>query len=295
MKIVMLQNTEKNFYTLEEYKEHIKEAQTDKDNKVIALYATNVEEQYSYIQNAKSRGYDVLVMDGQLDTHFIAMLEQKDENVRYVRVDSDVIDKLIQKEDAKQTTFTLDEQEEMRIVFDTQLPKGEAMYHVTFEAMGADAEPVIVTRSEFMRRMKDMAAMNPQMSYFGTMGDQYNLVVNTDHPLSQKVLEQEKSALGVAIEPLTTEIQTLNGQIAEIDALNNGVKADEISQSDKDRKADIQKQIQGLKDKKSELLTNYGKDNKLVGQLIDLALLANGLLKGEALSKFVKRSVELIK
>ena len=144
----------------------------------------------------------------------------------------------------------------MRIVFDTQLPKGEAMYHVIFEAMGADAEPVIVTRSEFMRRMKDMAAMNPQMSYFGTMGDQYNLVVNTDHPLTMKVLEQEKSALGVAIEPLTTEIQALNAQIAEIDALNNGVKADEIPQSDKDRKADIQKQIQGLKDKKSELLTN---------------------------------------
>ncbi len=294
MKIVMVQNTDKKFFTLEEYKEQIKEAQTDKDNKIIALYATDVEEQYSYIQNAKNRGYDVLVMDGQLDTHFIAMLEQKDENVRYVRVDSDVIDKLIQKTDAKQTTFTADEQEEMRMVFDTQLPKGEAMYHVTFEAMGADAEPVIVTRSEFMRRMKDMAAMNPQMSYFGSMGDQYNLVVNTDHPLTQKVLSQEKSALGVAIEPLTTEIQALNGQIAEIDALNKDVKADEIPQSDKDRKADLQKQIDGLKEKKSELLTNYGKDNKLVGQLIDLALLANGLLKGEALSKFVKRSVELI-
>ncbi len=233
-------------------------------------------------------------MDGQLDTHFIAMLEQKDENVRYVRVDSDVIDKLIQKTDAKQTTFTADEQEEMRMVFDTQLPKGEAMYYVTFEAMGADAEPVIVTRSEFMRRMKDMAAMNPQMSYFGSMGDQYNLVVNTDHALTQKVLSQEKSALGVAIEPLTTEIQALNGQIAEIDALNKDVKADEIPQSDKDRKSDLQKQIDDLKAKKGELLTNYGKDNKLVGQLIDLALLANGLLKGEALSKFVKRSVELI-
>lgn len=294
MKIVMVQNTEKKFYTLEEYKELIKDNQTDKDNKVIALYATNVEEQYSYIQNAKSRGYDVLVMDGQLDTHFIALLEQKDENIRYVRVDSDVIDKLIQKADAKQTTFTAEEQEEMRMVFDTQLPKGEAMYHVTFEAMGADAEPVIVTRSEFMRRMKDMAAMNPQMSYFGSMGDQYNLVVNTDHPLSQRVLSEEKSALGVAIEPLTTEIQALNGQIAEIDTLNKDLKADEIPQSDKDRKSDLQKQIDSLKEKKSELLSNYGKDNKLVGQLIDLALLANGLLKGEALSKFVKRSVELI-
>lgn len=293
--IFLFKNTEGKYFTYEEYENLIKANQTDKDNKVVFLYATDVKEQYTYIETAKGKGYDVLLMDGQLDTHFINHLEQKNSDHRFVRVDSDVIDKLIPKEETKEVALSHEEQEELRAVFTSQLPKEEGMFMVNFEAMGENGDPVIVTRSEFMRRMKEMAAMNPGMGFYGAMGDQYTLVVNTDHKLVNMILENEKKEMSAQLEPINFEIKETEKKQAELDELNKGKKDEEIPQVDKDRKSEYSKTIADLNKQKSSLLEEYGKGNKVIGQLIDLALLANGLLKGEALNRFVKRSVELIK
>ncbi|HJF70555.1 MAG TPA: molecular chaperone HtpG [Butyricimonas virosa] len=293
--IFLFKNTEGKYFTYEEYENLIKANQTDKDNKVVFLYATDVKEQYTYIETAKGKGYDVLLMDGQLDTHFINHLEQKNSDHRFVRVDSDVIDKLIPKEETKEVALSHEEQEELRAVFTSQLPKEEGMFMVNFEAMGENGDPVIVTRSEFMRRMKEMAAMNPGMGFYGAMGDQYTLVVNTDHKLVNTILENEKKEMSAQLEPINFEIKETEKKQAELDELNKGKKDEEIPQVDKDRKSEYSKTIADLNKQKNSLLEEYGKGNKVVGQLIDLALLANGLLKGEALNRFVKRSVELIK
>ena len=293
--IFLFKNTEGKYFTYEEYENLIKANQTDKDNKVVFLYATDVKEQYTYIETAKGKGYDVLLMDGQLDTHFINHLEQKNSDHRFVRVDSDVIDKLIPKEETKEVALSHEEQEELRAVFTSQLPKEEGMFMVNFEAMGENGDPVIVTRSEFMRRMKEMAAMNPGMGFYGAMGDQYTLVVNTDHKLVNAILENEKKEMSAQLEPINFEIKETEKKQAELDELNKGKKDEEIPQVDKDRKSEYSKTIADLNKQKNSLLEEYGKGNKVIGQLIDLALLANGLLKGEALNRFVKRSVELIK
>ena len=293
--IFLFKNTEGKYFTYEEYENLIKANQTDKDNKVVFLYATDVKEQYTYIETAKGKGYDVLLMDGQLDTHFINHLEQKNSDHRFVRVDSDVIDKLIPKEETKEVALSHEEQEELRAVFTSQLPKEEGMFMVNFEAMGENGDPVIVTRSEFMRRMKEMAAMNPGMGFYGAMGDQYTLVVNTDHKLVNAILENEKKEMSAQLEPINFEIKETEKKQAELDELNKGKKDEEIPQVDKDRKSEYSKTISDLNKQKNSLLEEYGNGNKVVGQLIDLALLANGLLKGEALNRFVKRSVELIK
>lgn len=293
--IFLFKNTEGKYFTYEEYENLIKANQTDKDNKVVFLYATDVKEQYTYIETAKGKGYDVLLMDGQLDTHFINHLEQKNSDHRFVRVDSDVIDKLIPKEETKEVALSHEEQEELRAVFTSQLPKEEGMFMVNFEAMGENGDPVIVTRSEFMRRMKEMAAMSPGMGFYGAMGDQYTLVVNTDHKLVNTILENEKKEMSAQLEPINFEIKETEKKQAELDELNKGKKDEEIPQVDKDRKSEYSKTIADLNKQKNSLLEEYGKGNKVVGQLIDLALLANGLLKGEALNRFVKRSVELIK
>ena len=293
--IFLFKNTEGKYFTYEEYENLIKANQTDKDNKVVFLYATDVKEQYTYIETAKGKGYDVLLMDGQLDTHFINHLEQKNSDHRFVRVDSDVIDKLIPKEETKEVALSHEEQEELRAVFTSQLPKEEGMFMVNFEAMGENGDPVIVTRSEFMRRMKEMAAMNPGMGFYGAMGDQYTLVVNTDHKLVNMILENEKKEMSAQLEPINFEIKETEKKQAELDELNKGKKDEEIPQVDKDRKSEYSKTIADLNKQKNSLREEYGQGNKVLGQLIDLALLANGLLKGEALNRFVKRSVELIK
>ncbi|MGE9937870.1 molecular chaperone HtpG, partial [Butyricimonas virosa] len=279
--IFLFKNTEGKYFTYEEYENLIKANQTDKDNKVVFLYATDVKEQYTYIETAKGKGYDVLLMDGQLDTHFINHLEQKNSDHRFVRVDSDVIDKLIPKEETKEVALSHEEQEELRAVFTSQLPKEEGMFMVNFEAMGENGDPVIVTRSEFMRRMKEMAAMNPGMGFYGAMGDQYTLVVNTDHKLVNTILENEKKEMSAQLEPINFEIKETEKKQAELDELNKGKKDEEIPQVDKDRKSEYSKTIADLNKQKNSLLEEYGKGNKVVGQLIDLALLANGLLKGE--------------
>ncbi len=295
MSIFLFKNTEGKYYTFEEYDQLVKENQTDKDKNVVCLYATDAIEQFSYIEKARAKGYDVLLLDGQLDTHFINHLEQKNADHKYLRVDSDVLEKLIQKEEVRKTDWSEEEQNEVRPVFTSQLPKDNGMFLVNFEALGEDNDPVVVTRSEFMRRMKEMAAMNPGMNFYGAMGDQYTLVVNTDHSLVKKVLEEEKQAMGAKLEPINFELKELDGKKTELNELNKGKKEEEIPQVDKDRLKEYDQKITEIKKQKEGLLEDYGKENKLVGQLIDLALLANGLLKGEALNKFVKRSVELIK
>lgn len=292
--IFMYKNTEGKYYTLEEYQTAVKDTQTDKDGKLVFLYASNPEDQYTYIKNAKDKGYDVLLMDGYLDTPFMNFLEQKNADIRYVRVDADVVEKLIPKDDAKESHLDAAEKEDLNMIFKAQLPKEGGMYMVQFEALGEHTEPVVITRSEFMRRMKDMAAINPEMSFYGAMGEQFNVVVNSDHKLVHQILTDEKQKLEVKVMPIQTQIKEQEELKAEINALNKDVKPVDIPAVDKDRIAEIDKKLGALKGEKEALFTDYSKNNPLIGQVIDLALLANGLLKGEALNKFVKRSVELL-
>ena len=283
-------------YTYEEYQMLIKDNQTDKDGNLIYLYANNKDEQFSYIEAAKNKGYNVLLMDGQLDVAMVSMLEQKFEKSRFTRVDSDVVDNLIVKEDKKGDALEANKQEALSAVFKSQLPKvDKTEFNVMTQALGENSAPVMITQSEYMRRMKEMAAMNPGMGFYGAMGDQYTLVVNTDHKLVNAILENEKKEMSAQLEPINFEIKETEKKQAELDELNKGKKDEEIPQVDKDRKSEYNKTIADLNKQKNSLLEEYGKGNKVVGQLIDLALLANGLLKGEALNKFVKRSVELIK
>lgn len=293
--IYLLKNTDGKYFTFEEYDNLIQANQTDKDKNIVCLYATDATEQYSYIEKAKAKGYDVLLMNGQLDTHFINHLEQKNSDHKYLRVDADVVEKLIPKEEARQSDLSEEEQNNLRPVFSSPLPKDNGMFLVSFEALGEDSDPVVVTRSEFMRRMKEMAALNPGMGFYGAMGDQYTLVVNTDHKLVKDVLADEKKTMNAKLEPLDFEIKEMEGKKTELNELNKDKKEEEIPQVDKDRLKEYDEKINTMRQQKETLLAEYGKENKIVGQLIDLALLANGLLKGEALNKFVKRSVELIK
>ncbi len=293
--IYLLKNTDSKYFTFEEYDNLIQANQTDKDKNIVCLYATDATEQYSYIEKARAKGYNVLLMDGQLDTHFINHLEQKNSDHKYLRVDADVVEKLIPKEEARQSDLSEEEQNNLRPVFSSPLPKDNGMFLVSFEALGEDSDPVVVTRSEFMRRMKEMAALNPGMGFYGAMGDQYTLVVNTDHKLVKDVLADEKKTMNAKLEPLDFEIKEMEGKKTELNELNKDKKEEEIPQVDKDRLKEYDEKINTMRQQKETLLAEYGKENKIVGQLIDLALLANGLLKGEALNKFVKRSVELIK
>ncbi|MDR0765465.1 MAG: molecular chaperone HtpG [Odoribacteraceae bacterium] len=292
--IFLFKNTEGKYFTIEEYEQLIKPNQTDKDGKLVYLYATNKQEQYAHVEKAREKGYDVLLLDGQLDTHYINRVEHENPDVRFARVDSEVIDKLVRKEDARECAWNNEERGEAREIFLSQLPAGGTAYTVTFEALGEGGDPVIVTRPEFTRRMKEMASMNPGMNIHGMFDDQYSLVVNTDHRLAKEILSREKEALGEKLAPLYAGIEELKQKKREIDALNKDKKEGEIPTVDKERKEEYNKEIDALKRQKEALLHEYGKEDKVVGQLIDLALLANGLLEGEGLSRFVKRSVELI-
>jgi molecular chaperone HtpG len=293
-KFALFKNTESKYFTFEEYEKLIKDNQTDKNKTLIYLYTNNVEEQFSYIDQAKNHGYDVLLMDGQLDPHVINHLESKLKDSRFVRVDSDVVDKLIMKEDKKELSLSFEEQAELRNVFEGACGDSNK-YWVQFEDMGENAAPVVITRSEFMRRMKDMSAMSGMANYYNNMPEMVNLVVNVSHPLVKSVLEQKDKVLGEKISNINTQIDPLQKQLDEIKKSNEKKKDDEIPQAQKDEIDDMQKKIEDLKSSKSEALKGFGKDQALVKQLIDLALLANNMLKGEELSRFVKRSVELIK
>lgn len=295
-KFVLLKDTEDKYYTLDEYKKLIEGNQTDKDGQLVYLYATDKEAQYSYIDTAISRGYDVLLMNGQLDPHFIGMLEQKLEKSRFVRVDSDLIDKLIKKSDTTSNT-ALDEQQRdmMTSVFKSQIPAMEKSdFLVMFEPVGATAQPIVITQNEFMRRMKDMAAIQSGMAFYGELPDSYNLIVNTDHPLSQKVIADTESACKSELTPILDELKTVNEEIERLQEAKKDKKDDEIPVADKEALKHAEEKAKELRAKESDILKTYADQTPLVRQLVDLALLSNNMLKGEALSKFIKRSVEML-
>ena len=295
-KFVLLKDTEDKYYTLDEYKKLIEGNQTDKDGQLVYLYATDKEAQYSYIDTAVSRGYDVLLMNGQLDPHFIGMLEQKLEKSRFVRVDSDLIDKLIKKSDTTSNT-ALDEQQRdmMTSVFKSQIPAMEKSdFLVMFEPVGATTQPIVITQNEFMRRMKDMAAIQSGMAFYGELPDSYNLIVNTDHPLSQKVIADTESACKSELTPILDELKTVNEEIERLQEAKKDKKDDEIPVADKEALKHAEEKAKELRAKESDILKTYADRTPLVRQLVDLALLSNNMLKGEALSKFIKRSVEML-
>ena len=294
-KFALLKDTDKKYYTLEEYKTLIEANQTDKDKNLIYIYATDAVAQYSYIEIAKSKGYDVLLMDGQLDIHFIGLLEQKLEKSRFVRVDSDIIDNLVRKNDKTEVSLDAAQRNKMTTVFKSQIPTLEkAEFMVMFEALGEQSQPVIITQNEFMRRMKDMSAMQPGMNFYGEMPDSFNLIINTEHPLSKKVIEETEKDCHAEIEPIQKEINELNDAIAKLQEASKGKKDEEIPVTEKEELRNKEKEVDSLRKKESELLTQYANKHKLVRQLVDLALLSNNMLKGEALSQFIKRSVEML-
>ncbi|MDO5395780.1 MAG: molecular chaperone HtpG [Bacteroidales bacterium] len=292
MKFVLLNDTEKRNYTLEEYKTLVEAQQTDKNGDIIYLYATDPIAQYTYIKAAKDKGYSVLLMDGQLDNHFIGLLEQKLEKTRFVRVDSDVIDNLIVKDNKKEADLTPVQRAILTTIFRSQTPEvDKANFLVTFEAIGEHALPVVITQNEFMRRMKDMAAMQPGMNFYGDLPDSYNIVVNTENPLIVKITKESNDALSADILPLMEKIDEYNSEITKLRGDNTKDQDAETSQNIKD----LEKKITDDRAEQDKLITAYAEKNSTVKQLIDLALLGNGLLKGEALSSFIERSMNLLK
>ena len=292
----LMKDTEGKYFTFDEYKTLIEANQKDKNDQLVYLYATDKEEQYSYIKAAQDKGYSVLLLDGQLDVPTIQTLEQKFEKSHFTRVDSDIIDRLIVKEDAKKSQLSEEQSDNLSAVFRTQMPKiDKAEFMVQVNALGEEARPVIITQNEYMRRMKDMSKFQAGMGFYGQMPDSYNIVLNSDHPLVKKVLEDSEAATAEALKPIVSELKGQEARLAAIRQAQDKKKWDEITQEEKDQKAEAEKAVQAEKDKKTAVIADYAKDNSIVHQLIDLALLQNGMLKGEALDKFLKRSVDLIK
>ena len=292
----LMKDTEGKYFTFDEYKTLIEANQKDKNDQLVYLYATDKEEQYSYIKAAQDKGYSVLLLDGQLDVPTIQTLEQKFEKSHFTRVDSDIIDRLIVKEDAKKSQLSEEQSDNLSAVFRTQMPKiDKAEFMVQVDALGEEARPVIITQNEYMRRMKDMSKFQPGMGFYGQMPDSYNIVLNSDHPLVKKVLDDSEAATAEALKPIESELKGQEARLAAIRQVQDKKKYDELTQEDKDQKAEAEKAVQEQKDKKQAVIADYAKDNSIVHQLIDLALLQNGMLKGEALDKFLKRSVDLIK
>ena len=295
-KFVLLKDTEEKYYTLDEYKKLIEGNQTDKDGQLIYLYANDKEAQYSYIETATAKGYDVLLMNGQLDPHFIGMLEQKLGKCRFVRVDSDLIDRLIQKKD-NQASAALNEQQRdiMTTVFKSQIPTIEKSdFLVMFEPVGATAQPIVITQNEFMRRMKDMAAIQPGMAIYGELPDSYNLIVNTEHPLTQRIIADTESSCKEQLTPILDELNTVNAEITRLQEAKKDKKDEEIPVADKEALKSAEEKAKELRSKESDVLKTYADKNPLVRQLVDLALLSNNMLKGEALNNFIKRSVDIL-
>ena len=294
-KFALFKDTDNKYYTFEEYQTLIKDNQTDKDGNLIYLYSNNLDEQYTYIDAAKSKGYNVLMMDGQLDVPMINMLEQKFEKSRFTRVDSDIIDRLIVKEEKHGEELTADKKEFLSTVFQGQLPKVQKVeFHVETQALGETASPIVITQAEYMRRMKEMANIQPGMSFYGEMPDMYNLVLNSDHQLIKKVLEDTESACAEKLVPVESEIAMLNLRQTELRKAQEGKKDEDISTSEKDELNEVEQKLNEQKQQKTTIINESAADNKVVHQLIDLALLQNNMLKGEALTNFVKRSIELI-
>ncbi len=294
IKFNLFQNVDGKYFTWEEYKTLIEGNQTDKNKNIIVLYTSDKDAQYTFIEAAKTKGYDVLVMDSQIDPHFINHLETKLENVKFARVDADVIDKLIEKDEKKESKLTQEQQTELTSVFRSQVPS-EGTYIVMFEPMSENDNPVLITQNEFMRRMKDMSQLGGGgMGFYGELPDSYNLVVNANHPLIENIAEDVDQKLKDEASKVKAEISELEAEKSALEKLSEGKKEEEIPQEEKDKMEELNKKLEELNKEKETLFENYGKENKLVKQLIDLALLANNMLKGPALDQFVKRSVELI-
>lgn len=294
-KFVLLKNSQGKYFTIEEYENIIKENQTDKDGNIITLYATDKDAQYSYISAAEAKGYDVLIMDSQLDSHFINHLEQKDSKKKYVRVDSDIVDKLIEKEEVKRSTLSEADRNDLIPVFNSQLNIEKTNFVVAFESLGEQAQPVMVTQSEFMRRMKDMAAMNTGMNMYGEMPDSYNLVVNTDHKLINSILKEKEDTLSADLASIKEKLSPVIAERTQLEDLKKDKKEEEVPQEEKDKMTEVQGKISKINSERENILRAFGGKNQVVKQLIDIALLANNMLKGEQLAEFVKRSINLIK
>ena len=292
----LFKDTEGKYFTFDEYKTLIEAAQKDKDGNLIYLYATNKDDQYSYIKAAQDKGYSVLLFDGQLDVPCIQTLEQKFEKSRFTRVDSDTVDHLIQKEDKPKTDLSDTERDNLSAVFQSQMPKlDKAEFIVEVNALGAEQRPVVITQNEWMRRMKEMSRYQSGMGFYGQMPDSFNIVLNSDHRLVKDILSTFNAQLSTELQPIESEIKGQEARLAALNQKTEGKKPEEISQEVKDDKANTQKTIDEQKEKKQSVISGFAANNEVVHQLIDLALLQNGMLKGEALDKFLQRSVELIK
>ena len=294
-KFALFTDTDGKHYTFEEYQALIKDNQTDKDKNLVYLYANNKDEQFAYIEAAKNKGYNVLLMDGQLDVAMVSMLEQKLEKSRFTRVDGDVIDNLIVKEDKKSEVLEATKQEALTAAFKSQLPKMEKVeFNVMTQALGENGAPVMITQSEYMRRMKEMANIQAGMSFYGEMPDMFNLVLNSDHKLVKEVLSDEEKECSAAIVPVQAELDEVTKRRDALKKKQEGKKDEDIPVAEKDELNDLDKKWDNLKQQKESIFAGYAGKNKVVRQLIDLALLQNNMLKGEALNNFVKRSIELI-
>ena len=292
----LLKDVDGKYFTYDEYKTLIKDNQTDKEGNLVYLYANDKEGEYSYIEAAKAKGYSVLLLDGQLDNPMVSMLEQKLEKTRFSRVDADIIDRLIQKEYKKESELAKDERTNLEQAFRSQLPKMEKTeFYVDVQALGEQTLPVIITQSEYMRRMKEASKFQAGMAFYAQMPDAFNLVLNSDHPLIKQVLEDGKTACAAELQPVESELKGLEARLAALHQSQNGKKPEEISQEEKDDLKKTEQSIEEQSTKKNGIIAAYAAGNKVVHQLIDLALLQNGMLKGAALDSFLKRSVDLIK
>ena len=293
LKFTLLEDTDHKFFTLEEYKTLVEPSQTDKDGETVYLYTTDPVAQYNYIKAANDRGYSVLLMDGQLDSHFVGLLEHKQEKVRLVRVDSDVIDNLIRHDDGRTVDLTPTQRNILTTLFNSQTPTvDKAMFMVSFEALAPTDQPIVITQNEYMRRMKDMAAMQPGMNFYGDMPDSYTLAVNTSHPLIEKLRDEAVKAIGDKIEPLEQAVDRDN---AEIERLRSEAKDGKLDAEAEQRTKELTEAVQKSRDEQTEIIKAYAATQPVARQLIDLALLGNGLLRGRDLSDFIARSVSLIK
>jgi len=283
-------------FTFEEYKTLIKDEQTDKDGYLVYLYANNVEEQYTYIEAAKNKGYNVLLLDGQLDTPLVSMLEQKFEKSRFTRVDADIVDRLIVKSDQKQTDISSEDSDNLSQVFRSQMPKLDKVeFNVEVQSLGENSQPVVITQNEYMRRMKQMSQFQPGMSFYQQMPDSFTLVLNSDHVLVKQVLNDCNNNTAEALKPILSELKGQQARLAALRQSQDKKKPEELTQEEKDDLQNTEKAVDEQKNKQTEVIEAYAKGNNVVHQLIDLALLQNGMLKGKALDEFLKRSVDMIK
>ena len=292
-KFSLLKNTDNKFFSFEEYRKLIETEQTDKNKKLIYLYTTDTQEQYTFIESAKNRGYDVLVFDSQLDSHYVNLLESKFKDSSFMRVDSDHIDKIIQKSEIEKPKISVAEEKDIEHAFEAVLPTGNH-YNVSIENLGENEPAVMITRSEFMRRYREMSAMNGGMNFYGSLPESYSIIVNYNHPVIKKILEQKAEKLSSELNSIEAKISVPERELNDITEKTKGKKEDEIDKAVRDNKEKVEKEIEEIKGERKRLLADFGKESELLRQVCDLALLSNGMLKGEDLNRFVKRSLSLI-